>query len=195
MREKFKSAFKLIGYIAAWFIVLSGAVADVDISYRAIFITMLIAVTFVLMTERRKTIFLKYFVDGIGTIEKISVGDWIDLRAAEEVHMKAGDYRLIRLGVGMILPEGYEAHVLPRSSTPNKFGIMLANSMGVIDNSYSGDDDEWRFPAFAIRDTVILKGDRIAQFRIVENQPRIKFEIVDHLRDVSRGGIGSTGTR
>ena len=195
MKEKAKTAFKLIAYIAAWFIVLSGAVSDVNISFRAIFITMLIAGAFVLLTERRKTIFLKYFVDGIGTIRKIAVGDWIDLRAGETVTLKKDDYYLIRLGVGMILPEGYEAWVLPRSSTPSKFGIGLANSMGVIDNSYSGDGDEWRFPAVALRDTVIHKGDRIAQFRIVENQPRIKFEIVDHLRDISRGGIGSTGTR
>lgn len=124
-----------------------------------------------------------------------SVGDWIDLRAAERVEMKKGDYYLIRLGVGMILPAGYEALVLPRSSTPNKFGIMLANSCGVIDNSYSGDTDEWRFPAVALRDTVIEKGDRIAQFRILENQPRITFETVPHLKNKSRGGIGSTGKR
>lgn len=138
---------------------------------------------------------IKYFEPDLEYIEKIAVGDWIDLRSAERVEMKAGEYRLIRLGVGMILPKGYEALVLPRSSTPKKFGIMLGNSMGVIDNSYSGDADEWKFPAVAIRDTVIEKGDRIAQFRIVENQPSIVFEVVDHLNEVSRGGIGSTGTR
>ena len=137
---------------------------------------------------------IKYFED-IEPVEKISVGDWIDLRAAERVEMKKGDYALIRLGVGMILPDGYEAHVLPRSSTPSKFGIMLANSMGVIDNSYSGDNDEWKFPAVAIRDTVIEKGDRIAQFRLMENQPKIEFVTVDRLNENSRGGIGSTGKR
>ena len=109
--------------------------------------------------------------------------------------MKKGDYYLIRLGVGMILPDGYEALVLPRSSTPYKFGIMVANSMGVIDNSYCGDADEWRFPAVALRDTVNRKGDRIAQFRIVENQPRLVFETVSNLKPQSRGGIGSTGKR
>ena len=138
---------------------------------------------------------IKYFDQEIEQIQKINVGDWIDLRSAERVELKAGEYYLIRLGVGMILPDGYEAHVLPRSSTPGKFGIMMANSMGVIDNSYSGDSDEWRFPAVAIRDTVIEKGDRIAQFRIMKNQPGITFEFVDHLNEVSRGGIGSTGKR
>lgn len=136
---------------------------------------------------------VKYFDDEIDKLEKIAVGDWIDLRSAETVELKAGEYHLIRLGVGMILPYGCEAHVLPRSSTPSRFGIMCANSMGVIDNSYSGDDDEWRFPAVAVRDTVIHKNDRICQFRIVSNQPGVIFEAVDHLNEVSRGGIGSTG--
>ena len=135
---------------------------------------------------------IKYFSD-IEPIAKISVGDWIDLRAAKTMSFKSGEYALIPLGVGMILPDGYEAHILPRSSTPSKFGIMCANSMGVIDNSYSGDADEWHFPAVAIRSTMIFKGDRIAQFRIVKNQPPIEFEVVEHLNDISRGGIGSTG--
>lgn len=138
---------------------------------------------------------IKYFDQDIAHIQKISKGDWVDLRSAESVELKAGEYHLIPLGVGMILPDGYEAHVLPRSSTPSKFGIMCANSMGIIDNSYSGDADEWKFPAVAIRDTVIEKGDRIAQFRIVKNQPAIEFEVVEHLNEISRGGIGSTGTR
>lgn len=140
-----------------------------------------------------ETIKIKYFDQEIDKIQKITVGDWIDLRSAETVELKKGEYALIRLGVGMILPAGYEAHVLPRSSTPSKFGIIMANSMGIIDNSYSGDADEWKFPAVAIRDTVIHKNDRICQFRIVKNQPGITFEVVDHLRENSRGGIGSTG--
>lgn len=150
-------------------------------------------VWYVLDPWDRETIKIKYFDDEIQKIEKIKVGDWIDLRSADTVRISAGEYKLIRLGVGMILPKGYEAHVLPRSSTPSKFGIIMANSMGVIDNSYAGDEDEWRFPAVAIQDTLIIKGDRIAQFRIVRNQPRIKFEIVEHLKAISRGGIGSTG--
>lgn len=140
-------------------------------------------------------IYVKYFVEGIEELRKINIGDWIDLRAAERVELVAGEYYPIRLGVGMILPEGYEAHVLPRSSTPKNFGIMCANSMGIIDNTYSGDDDEWHFPAVAIRNTTIEKGDRIAQFRIVRNQPTIKFERVTSLHKVSRGGIGSTGRK
>lgn len=140
-----------------------------------------------------ETIKIKYFDQEIDKIQKITVGDWIDLRSAETVELKKGEYALIRLGVGMILPDGYEAHVLPRSSTPSKFGIVCANSMGIIDNSYSGDADEWMFPAVAIRDTVIHKNDRICQFRIVKNQPGITFEVVDHLNENSRGGIGSTG--
>lgn len=140
-----------------------------------------------------ETIKIKYFDQEIDKIQKITVGDWIDLRSAETVFLEKGEYALIRLGVGMILPADYEAHVLPRSSTPSKFGIVCANSMGIIDNSYSGDADEWKFPAVAIRDTVIHKNDRICQFRIVKNQPGITFEVVDHLRENSRGGIGSTG--
>lgn len=142
-----------------------------------------------------KTIKIKYFGGTYYPVEKISVGDWVDLRAMETVTLKAGEYKQIRLGVGMILPHGYEAHVLPRSSTANKFGIIQANSMGIIDNSYSGDGDEWKYPAIAIRDTVIKSGDRIAQFRIMKTQPRLRFKQVLKLRDVDRGGFGSTGTR
>ena len=140
-----------------------------------------------------ETIKIKYFDQEIEKISKIAKGDWIDLRSAEDVAIKKGEYHLIRLGVGMILPDGYEAHIVPRSSTPSKFGIVCANSMGIIDNSYSGDADEWMFPAVALRDTVIMKNDRICQFRIVKNQPEIVFDEVDHLGENSRGGIGSTG--
>lgn len=140
-----------------------------------------------------KTIQIKYFAD-IEPLAKISVGDWIDLRAAEDIEMKAGEYKHIRLGVGMILPAGYEAHIMPRSSTFKRYGILMACS-GIIDNSYSGDEDEWLFGALAMRDTTIKKGDRICQFRIVQNQPTIEFLEVKHLNNKSRGGIGSTGRR
>ena len=136
---------------------------------------------------------IKYFDDEIDKIEKISKGDLIDLRAAETVEMKKGDFKLIKLGVGMKLPDGYKANVYPRSSTYKNFGIILANSVGQIDNSYSGDSDEWRFPAIALRDTVIHKNDRICQFEIQKVQPEIEFIEVEHLDEVSRGGIGSTG--
>jgi len=138
-------------------------------------------------------VYIKYFTDDIEKIEKIAKGDWIDLRAAEDVEMKAGEMKLIRLGVGMILPEGYEAHVAPRSSTFKNFGIIQTNSIGVIDNSYCGEEDEWRLPAYALRDTVIHKNDRICQFRIMEKQPEFEFVQVEHLKDKSRGGFGSTG--
>lgn len=138
---------------------------------------------------------IKYFDPELEEISKIPQGDWIDLRAAETVNMKKGEFKLIRLGVGMILPQGYEAHVLPRSSTCKNFGIILSNSQGIIDESFQGNDDEWMFPAIAVRDTIIHKNDRICQFRIVEKQPEITFEKVDHLNAESRGGVGSTGTK
>lgn len=140
-----------------------------------------------------ETIKIKYFDKEIDKIEKINKGDLIDLRAAETVEMKKGDFKLIKLGVGMKLPDGYKANMYPRSSTYKNFGIILANSVGQIDNSYSGDSDEWKFPAIALRDTVIHKNDRICQFEIQKVQPEITFEEVEHLDEVSRGGIGSTG--
>lgn len=95
----------------------------------------------------------------------------------------------------MKLPDGYEAHIAPRSSTFKNFGIIQTNSVGVVDNSYSGDNDEWLMPVYALRDTVIKAGDRICQFRIVECQPEIVFETVEHLSVIDRGGVGSTGTK
>ena len=135
---------------------------------------------------------IKYFSD-IEPVQVIVGGDWIDLRAAETVEMKTGEFKLIPLGVGMRLPRGYEAHVVPRSSTFKHFGVLQTNSCGIIDNSYCGDTDQWMFPALAMRDTIIHKGDRICQFRIVANQPDIEFRVVDKLQDKSRGGFGSTG--
>lgn len=138
---------------------------------------------------------IKYFSDQIDKLEYIEgdKSDWIDLRAAEEVELKAGESKLIKLGIGMILPKGCEAHMLPRSSTYKQFGITMTNSMGIIDESFCGEKDQWRFPALAHRDTVIHVNDRIAQFRIVEKMPRVEFTEVDHLNEVSRGGIGTTG--
>jgi len=121
--------------------------------------------------------------------------DWIDLRAAVEISMKAGEFALIPLGVAMQLPEGYEAHIVPRSSTYKNFGIIQTNHTGIVDNSYCGSGDWWYMPAYALRDTVIHKDDRICQFRIVENQPMLSFEEVVHLEGEDRGGIGSTGVQ
>ena len=138
-------------------------------------------------------VYIKYFTEDVIPVEKISKGDWIDLRAAADVELRAGEFKLIPLGVGMILPEGYEAHIAPRSSTYKNFGIIQTNSIGVVDNSYCGDEDEWKMAAYALRDTLIRKNDRICQFRIIEKQPEIEFETVEHLREPSRGGFGSTG--
>ena len=135
---------------------------------------------------------VKYHAD-ITKLEKIKQGDLIDLRCAEDVEMKKGEYKLISLGVSMELPNDYEAHVYARSSTPSKHGIICANSVGIIDCSYRGDNDIWRFPAYAIRDTFIPKDTRIAQFRIMKNQPSFDFIEVEHLDNEDRGGIGSTG--
>lgn len=141
-----------------------------------------------------KTIKIKYFTNEIDKINKIDKGDWIDLRAAEKVELKAGEFKLIPLGVAMQLPEGYEAHVVPRSSTYKNFGIIQTNHQAVIDESYCGDNDQWFYPAYALRDTVINVNDRICQFRIMEKQPSINFEEVEVLGNEDRGGIGSTGT-
>ena len=139
---------------------------------------------------------IKYFTDKIDNLTYIDgKSDWIDLRASEEVTLKAGEFKLIPLGVAMELPQGYEAHLVPRSSTYKNFGIIQTNSCGIVDGSYCGDEDMWRMPALAMRDTVIHVNDRIAQFRIYKNQPKITFDEVESLNNANRGGFGSTGTR
>ncbi len=145
------------------------------------------------MTEKIR---IKYLSDQIESLEYIAgKSDWIDLRAAENVDLKAGDFKLIPLGVAMQLPKGYEAHIIPRSSTFKNFGIIQANHMGLVDESYCGENDQWYFPAIAMRDTSIKVGDRICQFRIMEHQPRLSFEVVETLGNKDRSGIGSTGKR
>ena len=134
-----------------------------------------------------------YHEPGLERLEKISKGDWIDLRAAEDVSMKAGEFKLISLGISVQLPKGYEAHIVPRSSTFMKFGVIQTNHYGVIDESYCGENDIWRFPAYALRDTEIHKNDRICQFRLFEHMPELEIEEVDHLDGKDRGGFGSTG--
>lgn len=141
-----------------------------------------------------ETIKIKYFTDEIEKLTYIGgKSDWIDLRAAKRVEMKAGDFCLIPLGVAMELPKGYEAHVVPRSSTFKNFGIIQTNHMGVIDETYCGNNDQWFFPAYALRDTVIELNDRICQFRIMKHQPSICFEEMQELKGNDRGGHGSTG--
>ena len=141
-----------------------------------------------------ETIKIKYFTDKIEKLTYIEgKSDWIDLRAAKDVDLKAGEYMLIPLGVAMELPGGYEAHIVPRSSTFKNFGIIQTNHQGVVDGSYCGDNDQWHMPVYAVRDTHISCNDRICQFRIVENQPQINFEEVSSLEGADRGGFGSTG--
>lgn len=137
---------------------------------------------------------IKYFTDEIDRLRYIDgKSDWIDLRAAKEVELKAGEFKLIPLGIAMELPAGYEAHVVPRSSTYKNYGIIQTNSMGIIDETYCGENDQWFFPAYALRDTVIHVNDRICQFRIIEHQPAICFEEVSSMEHEDRGGHGSTG--
>lgn len=141
-----------------------------------------------------ETIKIKYFTDKIEKLTYIDgKSDWIDLRAAEDVELHAGEFKLIPLGVAMELPAGYEAHVVPRSSTFKNFGIIQTNHQGVIDSSYCGDNDQWFMPVYAVWDTQIHVNDRICQFRIMENQPKIVFDEVVHLNHDDRGGHGSTG--
>ena len=141
-----------------------------------------------------ETIKIKYHTDEIEKLRYIDgKSDFIDLRAAEDVELKAGEFNLISLGVSMELPKGYEAHIVPRSSTFKTWGILQTNSMAVIDESYCGDNDIWRYPVYATRDTVIHKNDRICQFRIEKHQPTIKFEEVQYLEVEERGSFGSTG--
>lgn len=137
---------------------------------------------------------IKYFSKDIEKLRYIeNKSDWIDLRAAKDIELKAGEFALIPLGIGMQLPKGYEAHVLPRSSTFKNFGIIQTNSMGVIDETYCGNEDQWFFPAYALRDTEIKINERICQFRIMKHQESFDFEEVEFLDNSNRGGFGSTG--
>ncbi|MCI2059030.1 MAG: dUTP diphosphatase [Oscillibacter sp.] len=137
---------------------------------------------------------IKYLVDGIDELRYVDgKSDWIDLHAAETVTLRAGEFRLIPLGVAIALPEGYEAHLVPRSSTFKNYGILQTNSMGVVDCTYRGEGDQWRMPVYATRDVTIEKNARICQFRIERNQPRLRFVRVEHLDGPDRGGFGSTG--
>lgn len=151
-----------------------------------------------------ETIRIKYFGD-MEPIEKIGgkKSDWIDLRAAEDVVMEIGEFKLIPLGVAMQLPEGFEAIMAPRSSTFKNYGIIMTNSIGIIDETFCGDNDQWHFPAYALKANAFIngkpcvsikKGERICQFRILKHQPSVEFQVVESLGNADRGGIGSTGT-
>lgn len=133
------------------------------------------------------------YMKGVEPLEPITTGDWVDLRVAKSFSIQKGESGILPFGVAMELPEGYEALVLPRSSTFKKYGLIMTNSAGVIDECYNGDADWWGFPFYATRDIIINQNTRIAQFRIFEHQPRIVFEEVKKLGNPNRGGFGSTG--
>lgn len=128
-------------------------------------------------------------------ISKIEQGDWIDLRAAETVELKKGEFKIISLGITVVIPDGYEMNIVPRSSTYKNFKILQTNCFGVIDNSYSGFNDIVGFPALAMEDTVVHKGDRICQFRLNKKMENLDLIEVKEASDKSRGGFGSTGKK
>lgn len=143
----------------------------------------------------KKIIKVKYFNDELEKINKISIGDWIDLRSATTIKLKKGEFKLIPLGVAMELPKGYEANIVPRSSTYKNFKIVQTNHFAVIDESYCGDNDQWFYPVIAMEDTVIKFNDRICQFRINKKMEEIEIQQVETLGNDDRGGIGSTGIK
>lgn len=144
--------------------------------------------------EDLEIIKIKYHTDKIDKLEYVDgKSDWIDLRAAETVSLKKGEFALISLAISLQLPEGYEALIVPRSSTFKNWGVLQTNSCAIIDESYCGDDDVWKYPVYATRDTTIHVNDRICQFRIIKHQPYIIFDEVEHLDGENRGGFGSTG--
>jgi dUTP pyrophosphatase len=150
------------------------------------------------MQENRNALLIKikYKDETIPRLKKLEKGDWIDLAAAEDVVIEPMSFKLIDLGIAMQLPEGYEAHIVPRSSTFKHWHIIQTNHMGVIDNSYSGPEDWWKFPAFNLSTTeatLIKKGERICQFRIEMQQPDVLFDELNFQEGVNRGGFGSTG--
>ena len=143
--------------------------------------------------SKEKVICIKYHDNALTPLEPTTIGDWIDLRSAESVQLKAGEFYLLSLGVSMRLPEGYEAHIAPRSSTFKNWGILQTNSVGVVDQSYCGDNDIWKMPILATRDTTINFNDRVCQFRIMKKMPKVRFVELAHLEGPDRGGFGSTG--
>ena len=144
------------------------------------------------MSDKQKTIVIQCAAPHCKPVVQPN-GDWIDLATEHEEVLHAGHNKKLSLGVAMQLPDGYEAHIIPRSSTFSRWGILLVNSMGLIDNSFCGPQDIWTFHAFGMVDITIPAGTRICQFRIVKKQPTLEFEIVNKLSGTNRGGYGTTG--
>ena len=146
---------------------------------------------------------IKYF-DEATKLKKIQKGNWIDVYANRDIFVKEGERAMIPLGFALELPRGWEAHLAPRSSTFKTWGIIQTNSVGVVDDTYIGDNDQWHMPVFClkgkdieneIKGSWIRKGDKIGQFRIMEVMPEIQFEEVKSFGNEDRGGFGTTGTK
>ena len=151
---------------------------------------------------------IKYF-DKATKLKKITKGNWIDVYANKDVFVKCGERAMVPLGFALELPEGWEGHLAPRSSTFKTWGIIQTNSVGVVDDTYIGDNDQWHMPVYClqgkdiesddneeeIKGTWIRKGDKIGQFRIMEVMPEIEFEEVESFGNKDRGGFGTTGTK
>lgn len=133
------------------------------------------------------------YYPGSPHLEQTKRGNWIDTYVYEDITMKKGDFKYIPLGFACQLPDGYEAYIEPRSSTYKRWGLQMANEMGIVDTLFCSNTDQWMFPAIATRDVMIPKGTRICQFRIQKSQPRILFEEVADLGNEARGGLGSSG--
>lgn len=169
---------------------------DVEVSL----FTSLIAVVIFLWVEitslthtRVNKLKVRYHGSNMCKIEKIKQGDWVDLRTANTTEIKKGEFKLIPLGISVQLPRGYEAHIVPRSSTYKNYKVIQTNGIGIIDESYNGDDDQWMMPVYALEDTVIPFNERVCQFRVVKKMDEIEFVTVDKLNNSNRGGFGSTG--
>lgn len=144
---------------------------------------------------------IKYF-EGASKLKKISKGNWIDVYANADIFVNEGERAMIPLGFALELPSGWEGHLAPRSSTFKNWGIIQTNSLGVVDDTYIGDNDQWHMPVFCLKGmdskekgTWIRKGDKIGQFRIMEVMPEIEFEEVESFGNADRGGFGTTGKR
>ena len=150
---------------------------------------------------------IKYF-DGATKLEKIAKGNWIDVYARKDIFVPVNERAMIPLGFALELPQGYEGHLAPRSSTFKSWGLIQTNSVGVVDDTYIGDNDEWHMPVYCLtskcRDTIdgktkngtwVRKGDKIGQMRLMEVQPDFEFVEVDYFGNADRGGFGSTGER
>ena len=169
---------------------------DVLLTFLISFIVCILANTIFYMQKlysTHTTIKLRVRDNSVNPINRIVIGDWIDLESNTKVSYKAGDTVVIDFGVAMELPKGYEAHLLPRSSTFQNTGLLLTNSMGVIDNSFCGDNDFWGAKFYATKKGSVEKGQRLCHFRIMKNQPELHFKEVMSLGNADRGGYGSTG--